>query len=114
MQFLSLRALVVRRRTDIALSHGFRIRQPLTQCARSCTLHAMDAAFVIKGRTEQIIEATYGKPLPDVLRSLYHDQGLSQQAVADKLEVHRASVGRWMKLYGIATRDRRALAGNAA
>ena len=69
----------------------------------------MDTLLDIKGPAAQIIEARYGESLTTVLRSLYHDEGLSQQAVADKLEVDRATVVRWMKRYGIATRDRRAV-----
>jgi transposase len=71
----------------------------------------MNTSIVTKGRTEQILEAKHGVPLPELLRTLYHEEGLSQQAVADRLEVSRATVVRWMKEFGIPTRDRRAVTG---
>lgn len=70
--------------------------------------------FVPKGYTEQRVEAEFGTDIAAVLRSLY-GQGKSQQAIADQLGVQRTTVVRWMKRYGIATRDRRAVPdGNAA
>lgn len=68
----------------------------------------MNTDFVVKGPTEQLIEARFGSDLASLLRRLY-DSGLSQQAVADELGVHRVTVVRWMKTYGIPTRDRRAV-----
>lgn len=74
----------------------------------------MDTPFVPKGYTEQRVEAEYGADIAAVLRDLY-TQGKSQQAIADQLHVQRTTVVRWMKRYGIATRDRRAVTdGNAA
>jgi hypothetical protein len=67
----------------------------------------MDTPLVIKGRKQQIIEAREGVELPDLLRRLYSQEGLSQQAVADTLEVSRATVDRWFRIYKIPTRDRR-------
>ena len=74
---------------------------------------AMDT-FVPKGYAEQMVEARHGADVADVLRRLYYTEGKSQQAVADELGVRRTTVVRWMKRYGIATRDRRALAGSDA
>lgn len=70
--------------------------------------------FVPKGYAEQMVEARFGAEIAVVLRRLYLTEGKSQQAVADELGVDRRTVLRWMKRYGIATRDRRALAGNEA
>ena len=70
--------------------------------------------FVPKGYAEQMVEARHGADIADVLRRLYYTEGKSQQAVADELGVRRTTVVRWMKRYGIATRDRRALAGSDA
>lgn len=70
----------------------------------------MDTSFVPKGYTEQVVEARYGSAVAEILRRLYNDQGMTQQAIADELGVERKTVIHWMKRYGIATRDRRALA----
>lgn len=63
----------------------------------------------IKGRQEQVVEARFGDSLPALLRRFYTDEGQSQVEVAQTLGVHRSTVLRWMKDYGIATRDRRAV-----
>lgn len=65
--------------------------------------------FVPKGYAEQMVEARYGADTAEVLRRLYDTEGKSQQAIADELGVERRTVVRWMKRYGIATRDRRAV-----
>jgi AraC-like DNA-binding protein len=63
----------------------------------------------IKSRTEQMVQLRTGRDVPDYLRELY-EQGLSQEAIAAELGVHRSTVMRWMAEWGIVTRDRRALA----
>lgn len=69
----------------------------------------------IKGYREQAVSLRNGgREVPDLLRELYTEQGLSQEGVAVRLGVSRATVMRWMVEYGIPTRDRRALAGDAA
>lgn len=72
-------------------------------------------AYRIKSRREQMVSARNdGREVPDLLRDLYVLQGLSQEDVAERLGVHRATVVRWMTEFGIPTRDRRALAGTPA
>jgi len=69
----------------------------------------------IKSRREQVVSARNGgREVPDLLRDLYEAQGLSQETVAERLGVHRATVVRWMAEFGIQTRDRRAVPGEAA
>jgi DNA-binding transcriptional regulator YiaG len=60
--------------------------------------------------TARLIEATHGKPLSVVLRDLYDGEGLSQEAVAARLNVSRWTVMQWMAECGIPTRDRRKVA----
>lgn len=67
-------------------------------------------ALIFKSRAEQAIEARYGEPVAGILRRLYHDDGLSQEEVADRLGTSRSSVIRWMATYRIPTRDRRKVA----
>lgn len=71
--------------------------------------------YRIKSRREQMVSARNGgRDVPELLRDLYETQGLSQEEVAARLGVHRATVVRWMAEFGIQTRDRRALTGDAA
>lgn len=66
---------------------------------------------LLKSHREQLVEHAHaGEPIEAILRRLYVDEGLSQQAVADRLGVSRDAVIGWMVKYGIPTRDRRALA----
>lgn len=64
----------------------------------------------IKSRTEQVVEATHGAPVDQLIRRLYVDEGLSQEQVALRLGVGRKAVITWMADYGIPTRDRRRIA----
>jgi transcriptional regulator with XRE-family HTH domain len=41
---------------------------------------------------------------PDLLRELYHDEGLSQTEVGDELGCDQATVSKWMRKFGIETR----------
>jgi transposase len=67
--------------------------------------------YRIKSRREQVVSARNGgREVPDLIRELYVDEGLSQEDVAGRLGVHRATVVRWMAEFGIQTRDRRAIA----
>lgn len=71
--------------------------------------------YRIKSRREQVVSARNGgREVPDLLRELYVDEGLSQDEVALRLGVHRQTVVRWMEQFGIPTRDRRALANPEA
>lgn len=69
----------------------------------------MDTHIVTKGRREQIVEARFDTPVPDLIRLFYVEEGMSQDQLADKLGVARGTVIDWMKKYGIPTRDRRAV-----
>lgn len=60
-----------------------------------------DTAFRPKSRTEQIVEERLGRPVPDVLREMYHDRGLTQEQIAAELDVARSTVIDWMRRYGI-------------
>lgn len=69
----------------------------------------MDTPIITKGRREQIVEAHFDAPVPDLIRLFYVEDGLSQDQLAEKLGVSRGTVIDWMKKYGIPTRDRRAV-----
>lgn len=64
----------------------------------------MSREFRPKSRAQQEIEAATGEPIDVTLRRLYLDDGLSQDAIAVKLNRDRATIQRWMRDYGIATR----------
>jgi predicted DNA-binding protein (UPF0251 family) len=59
---------------------------------------------VIKSRSEQFIEIRLGEDLESILRRLYHDEGMTQGAIALRWGVSRATVNRWMFKYGIDSR----------
>jgi DNA-binding transcriptional regulator LsrR (DeoR family) len=58
---------------------------------------------VFKSRTEQRIEAETGRAVADVLRDLYHEEGLTQDQMAARLRIHRTTVVELMKRHGIPT-----------
>lgn len=58
---------------------------------------------IFRTREEQRVEADQGSTVPELLRTLYHERGLSQQDIADRLRVSRATVRRWMVRYQIPT-----------
>lgn len=64
----------------------------------------------IKSRTEQLVEASHGLPVDQLIQRLYVDEGLSQEQVASRLGVGRKAVITWMADYGIPARDRRVAA----
>lgn len=70
--------------------------------------------IAVKTAAEQVLEARYGKSVPDLLRQLYFVDGMSQRQMADTLGVHRSTVVRWMRAWSIPTRDRRAVKEDAA
>lgn len=59
---------------------------------------------VLKSRGMQLVEHRLGRPLEDVLRELYTDQGMTVKQVAEELGVSSASVSRWMGELGIEAR----------
>jgi DNA-binding transcriptional regulator YiaG len=70
----------------------------------------MNATPVLLSRQEQLIEHRFAEPMDVLLRRLYVDEELTQQQIAERLDVHVRSVIRWMAKHHIPTRDRRALA----
>jgi DNA-binding transcriptional regulator YiaG len=59
---------------------------------------------VIKSRTEQQVEARFKRPIPELLRELYHgDRRLNQEQIAEELDVARSTVVEWMQRYEIPT-----------
>lgn len=52
----------------------------------------------------QLVEARFGRPIDQLLRELYLDEGLTQSQIAEKLGVRRATVSRWMQVLGIESR----------
>ena len=64
-------------------------------------------AVNIKSPEQQRLEARLGRDLGDYLRERLA-AGLSQAEIAADLDLHQATVSRWMRQYGVATRRRRA------
>lgn len=60
----------------------------------------------IKTREEQIVEERFAASVPDLLRVLYLEDRLTQEQVAEKLDVSRSTVIRWMKRHDIDKRQR--------
>lgn len=52
----------------------------------------------------QLLEHRLGRPLDEVLRELYVDQGMTTKQVGAALGVSNASVSRWMAILGIEAR----------
>lgn len=75
--------------------------------------HNADNPPMLKSRLEQLVEHQAGESIESLLQRLYVAEGLSQQAVADRLGVSRYAVIEWMRKYRIPTRDLRALAPEA-
>jgi transcriptional regulator with XRE-family HTH domain len=61
-------------------------------------------SIVLKSRAQQFVEAREGRELADLLTELYVDQHLTQEQVAARLGVRRATVSRWMNDLGIESR----------
>lgn len=62
-----------------------------------------DTEYPIRTRTEQIIEARFGRATADVLRELYHDRRLTQAEIAEELNVSRGTVIELMKRHDVPT-----------
>lgn len=70
----------------------------------------MQQQVVLRTREMQLIEAEYDRPIEELLRSLYVDDGLLVDEIAEKLHLTKGTVSRWMARFGIAARrprDRR-------
>ena len=52
----------------------------------------------------QRIEALRGRPLDQILRELYVDQGLSLEAVGLELGISKGAASRWLQNFGIDAR----------
>ncbi|MCL8207262.1 MAG: DUF1804 family protein [Actinomycetia bacterium] len=52
----------------------------------------------------QEVEATWGRPLAEILRELYIEQNLTIPEVADRLGVAWSTVLRWLRKAGITPR----------
>ena len=74
----------------------------------------MNATPTLLSRQEQLVEHRFAESIDELLRRLYVDEGLTQQQIAERLDVHVRSVVRWMAKHHIPTRDRRALATEVA
>jgi DNA-binding transcriptional regulator LsrR (DeoR family) len=72
---------------------------------------ATEVARSIRSKKVRAIEKRHGKPLEQILRELYYDEGLTQAEVGKRLRVPAGSVGGWLIRFGI---NQRALAEQAA
>lgn len=52
----------------------------------------------------QLIEAEKGRPIDALLRSMYVDDELDIQQIADELGLTKGTVSRWMARFGIRAR----------
>jgi predicted transcriptional regulator len=57
---------------------------------------------------QQLVTLRAGKPVEEVLRDLYVEQGLSQEDIAQLLGITRMTVAMWLREFGISAEDRRA------
>lgn len=53
---------------------------------------------------QELVKLRTGRELPDLLRELHQDRGLSQIAIAEELGVSRNTVAMWLREYGLPTR----------
>lgn len=52
----------------------------------------------------QLVEAREGEAIDDLLRRLYHVDGLTVEEIADRLSLTKGTVSRWMDRWGIPAR----------
>lgn len=52
----------------------------------------------------QLLEAEHGRPIDELLRSLYVDDELGVEDIADRLHLTKGTVSRWMARFGIPAR----------
>ena len=55
-------------------------------------------------REMQRVEAEHGRPLEDILRDLYVDQGLLLAQVGERLGIGESAAARWLAYCGIRAR----------
>lgn len=49
----------------------------------------------------QILEAEHGRPIDELLRVLYEDEGLTLEEIAVRLSLTKGTVSRWMAHFRI-------------
>jgi hypothetical protein len=59
---------------------------------------------LIRTREMQVLEATHGKPINELLTELYVTRGLTVDAVGAALGVTKGTVSRWLERCGIPAR----------
>lgn len=64
----------------------------------------MQQDIVFRTREMQTIEAARGKPMDQLLRELYVDQGLTTRAIGEELGQNESTISRWLDRFGIRTR----------
>lgn len=63
----------------------------------------MTDGFSFKSRSEQAVEARFGRDIATVLREMYHERRLSQAQMANELGVSRSTVVEWMQRHDVPT-----------
>lgn len=64
----------------------------------------MEQQVVFRTREMQAIEAREGRPMDEILRDLYVTQGLTLEAVGDRLGITKGAASRWLERFGIRAR----------
>jgi transposase len=67
----------------------------------------MEQLVVLRTREMQLLEAEHGRPMDELLRSLYVDEGLGVEEIANRLRLTKGTVSRWMARFGIPARRHR-------
>lgn len=57
-----------------------------------------------RSREMQRIEAREGRPIDELLRALYVEEGLLLAQVGERLGITESTASRWMSYFGIETR----------
>lgn len=52
----------------------------------------------------QVLEARLGRPMDQILRELYVDQGKTLEEVGTELGITKGAVSRWLEKFGIPAR----------
>lgn len=66
----------------------------------------MTQQVVFRTREMQRLEARLGKPMDEILRDLYIEQGMTLVEVGAALGITAGAVSRWLAHFGIETRRR--------